>query len=86
MRSLLPMTKKLPAIVVISLSVAFAAHATEQAQQRQQARDVRQDTRSQSRDTKQDCRAADDKSNHECRQDKHRTKQDGRQQARDIKY
>ena len=49
--------------------------ATEQAQQRRAARDVRQDTRQGARYTKQDCRAADQKSNSQCRQDKRHTKQ-----------
>ncbi len=67
-------------------TVLLPVYATEQAQQRRQARDVRQDTRHQSRDTKQNCRAANQKSNAGCRQDKRHTKQGGRQQARDIKY
>ncbi|WP_066736252.1 hypothetical protein [Cupriavidus sp. D384] len=62
------------------------AWGTEQAQQRRQGRDVRQDTRQGARETKQDCRAADQKSNSACRQDKRQTKQGGREAARDIKY
>jgi len=68
------------------LTASSAAYATKQAQQRHEARDVRQDTRQQSRETKQDCRAANQKSNAGCRQDKRTTKRGGRQQARDIKY
>jgi hypothetical protein len=60
--------------------------ATEQGEQRRDARDVRQDTRQDSRQTKQDCRAANQKTNANCRQDKRDTKQQGRQTARDIKY
>ncbi|PDT02728.1 hypothetical protein CO666_19415 [Rhizobium chutanense] len=60
--------------------------ATEQAQQRRAARDVKQDTRQGARDTKQACRAANEKSNAACRQDKRQTKQSGRQTGRDIKY
>jgi len=60
--------------------------ATEQAEQRRDARDVRQDTRQDARETKVDCRAADQKSNPECRQDKRESKQQGRETARDIKY
>jgi len=67
-------------------AVALPGFATEQAQQRREGRDVKQDTRQDARETKQDCRAADQKSNAGCRQDKRDTKQDGRQQARDIKY
>jgi hypothetical protein len=63
-----------------------AAYATEQAQQRREGRDVKQDTRREARDTKRDCRADDQKSNAGCRQDKRSTKQEGRQKARDIKY
>lgn len=68
------------------LAASSPGYATEQAQQRREGRDVRQDTRQQSRDTKADCRAANQKSNANCRQDKRDTKQGGRQQARDIKY
>ena len=63
-----------------------SVYATEQAQQRREARDVKQDTRQESRKTKVDCRAADQKNNAECRQDKRETKQEGREEARDIKY
>lgn len=63
-----------------------SVYATEQAQQRREARDTRQDTRPEAREAKIDCRADDQKSNPECRQDKRETKQEGRQQARDIKY
>lgn len=78
--------KETIAVITLTLLCAFAAHATEQAHQRQDARDTRQDTRSQARDTKQSCVQSDEKSNGQCRQDKHQSKQDGRQQARDIKY
>jgi hypothetical protein len=59
--------------------------ATEQAQQRQDARDVRQDTRPDARGAKVDCRTADQKNNPECRQDKRDTKQEGRESARDAR-
>lgn len=73
--------------ILLSLfTVSVPGYATEQAQQRRQARDVRQDTRQQARENKADCRAADQKSNANCRQDKRNTKQGGRKQARDIKY
>jgi hypothetical protein len=68
------------------LLVTGSVYATEQAQQRRDARDTRQDTRPEAREAKADCRAADQKSNPECRQEKRETKQGGRQQARDIKY
>ncbi|MBN8463672.1 MAG: hypothetical protein J0M01_12810 [Dechloromonas sp.] len=65
---------------------SLPATATEQAEQRRAARDVRQDTRQSSRAEKIDCRAENNKSNAQCRQDKRHAKQDGRQTARDIKY
>ena len=68
------------------LTASSSVNATEQAQERREARDVKQDTRQQSRETKRDCRADDQKSNAGCRQDKRSTKQEGRQKARDIKY
>lgn len=69
-------------LVTLSLPVG----ATEQGEQRRDARDTRQDARQGSRTNKADCRAANDKSNAECRQEKRNTKQGARQQARDIKY
>ncbi|TNV21329.1 hypothetical protein FH968_07780 [Buttiauxella sp. B2] len=66
--------------------VVSTAHATDQSQQRQDARGVRQDTRDSSRGQNQDCIKSNNKSNSDCRQDKHQTKQDGRQTARQIKY
>jgi hypothetical protein len=79
---------RLPVALVASgfLLVTGSAHATEQAQQRREGRDVKQETRQESRETKVDCRAADQKSNAECRQEKRETKQEGREKARDIKY
>lgn len=77
-----------PCVVLATglFAATLPGFATEQAQQRREARDVKQDTRQGARETKQDCRAADQKNNASCRQDKRNTKQDGRQQARDIKY
>jgi len=82
--------------VLKSLSVALIATmglaslpggswATENAQQRRAARDVKQDTRKGARETKQDCRAANEQSNAACRQDKRGTKAEGRQEKRDTK-
>ena len=83
-------SRTLIASMSISLGLLAASApgyaATEQAEQRREGRDVKQDTRQQSRETKVDCRAANQKSNAACRQDKRETKQGGRQQARDIKY
>jgi hypothetical protein len=73
-------------IVAGALLASGPGIATEQAQQRQEARDTKQDTRQDARETKVDCRAADQKNNPECRQDKRETKQEGRESARDTKY
>ena len=79
---------RLPVALVAAglLLVTGSVYATEQAQQRREARDTKQDSRQDARETKVDCRAADQKNNAECRQDKRETKQEGRQEARDIKY
>jgi hypothetical protein len=63
-----------------------AALATEQSQQRQQGRSVKQDAKQEARQGKVDCKAANQKNNAECRQDKRDTKQEGRQEKRDIKH
>jgi len=85
MRSLKPLLNALVAMTFLASSAGISS-ATEQAQQRRAGRDVKQETRQNSRVTKQDCRAANEKSNAACRQDKRHTKQQGRQQSRDIKY
>lgn len=85
-------TVSFKSLVIALLAAMFLASlpdmswATEQAQQRRAARDVRQETRQGSRQTKQACRAANEKSNAACRQEKRHTKQQGRQTGRDIKY
>ena len=60
--------------------------ATQNAQERRDARDARQGARQEGRKEKVDCRQADQKSNSECRQEYREDKRDGRQKARDIKY
>ena len=50
--------------------VSVPAYATEQGEQRREARDTRQTGRSDARQTKYDCRKDNDKSNANCRQDK----------------
>lgn len=75
--------------VIIATGVSMTSvmgWATEQASERRDARDTKQDTRQDARDTKQDCRADNDQRNAECRQDKRDDKQEGREEARDIKY
>ena len=75
------------ALIAAGLMLAAGSgYATEQAKERRQGRDVRQDTRQDARGTKVDCRAANQKSNADCRQDKRETTQGGRKKARDIKY
>ncbi|WPN49365.1 MULTISPECIES: hypothetical protein [unclassified Pseudomonas] len=66
--------------------ISLPVYATEQGEQRRDARDTRQDGRSTARQTKQDCRKSNDKTNVDCRQEKRSTKQDTRREARDIKY
>ena len=68
------------------LALSGAGLATEQAQQRQEGRDAKQDAKQEARANKVDCKAANQKNNSECRQDKRDTKQDGRQEKRDIKH
>ena len=68
------------------LAVTAPGFATEQAQQRQEGRDVKQDAKQAARQGKVDCKQENNKSNAECRQDKRDTKQEGRQEKRDIKH
>jgi len=68
------------------LMMPVTGFSTEQAQQRREGRDVKQDTRQGARKEKVDCRQENNKSNAACRQDKRDTKQGGREQARDIKH
>ncbi|BAN47423.1 hypothetical protein [Metapseudomonas resinovorans] len=80
-----PLLAVLTATILLLVAVD-ASWATEQAQQRRAARDVRQETRQDARQIKQQCRAADLQTNPACRQDKRQMKQQGRERARDIKY
>lgn len=72
-------------LVATSMIAVIPAKATEQAQERRAARDVRQGTRQVSRDIKQDCRQGV-VGNADCRQEHRSNKQQGREKARDIKY
>ena len=66
--------------------VSVPAHAaTEQGEQRQDARDTKQAGRQDARQEKAECKAGDDKNRAECRQEKRDTKQETRDTARDIK-
>ena len=74
------------ALFVSGLLIATTpGYATEQGDQRKDARDTRQDTKQEARKEKVDCKAANQKNNAECRKDKRDTKQGGREEARDIK-
>lgn len=82
----------LTAVAILALAAGVqwvsvpAYAATEQGQQRQDARDTRQTGRQDAREEKAECRAGDEKSRAECRQGKRDTKQESRDTARDIKY
>lgn len=77
----------IPVLSLIFLTLfSVSTSATQQAQARRVARDVRQETRDASRQVKQTCVANNNQSIHDCRQDKRQMKQAGRQKARDIKY
>ena len=67
------------------LMATVPLYATENAQERRDARDTKQDTRQDARKQKVDCKAADQKNNAECRKDKRDTKQAGRQESRDVR-
>ena len=67
-------------------SLPAGSWATENAQQRRDARHVKQDTRKDARQAKRDCRAANEKSNAACRQEKRGTKAEGRQTKRATKH
>ena len=71
---------------VALMAFSGAALATDQADQRQEGRNVKQDAKQDARQGKVDCKAANQQSNAECRQDKRDTKQEGRQDKREIKH
>ena len=67
------------------LMVTTPGYATENAQERRDARDTKQDSKQDARKEKVDCKAAYQKNNSQCRQDKRDTKQTGRQDSRDVR-
>ena len=75
----------LSALVISAGLQAVPSYATENAKERRDARDTRQEGRDAAREAKQECKKADDKSNRECRQDKREAKQETREQARGIR-
>jgi hypothetical protein len=75
-------------VVVIAsglLMVTTPGYATENAQERRDARDTKQDAKQDARKQKVDCKAANQKNNAQCRHDKRNTKQSGRQESRDVR-
>ena len=84
-RGFLAIASVLVAVGFLTTAVPGNA-ATQNAGERRDARDTRQDTRQDGRSEKVDCRQADQKSNSACRQEYRGDKQDGREKARDIKY
>jgi Ni/Co efflux regulator RcnB len=74
-------------VIAMALMITpLAGYATEQGEQRREARDTRLEARQQSRAAKTECKAGDEKTRVECRQKKRGTKQNARKEARDIKY
>lgn len=71
---------------VLLAGCSLSVQATEQAQQRRDARDLRQEVRQESREQKRDCRQEEFLGNADCRQEHRHNKQDAREAARDIKY
>jgi len=67
------------------LLVTPPGFATENAQERRDARDTKQDSKQTARKEKVDCKAANQKNNAQCRHDKRDTKQEGRQESRDVR-
>ena len=61
------------------------AFATENADERRDARDTKQDAKQTARKEEVDCKAANQKNNAQCRQGKRDTKQEGRQDSRDVR-
>jgi len=76
---------KAVALATSLLMVTASVYATENARERRDARDVKQDSRQDARTTKIDCRQENNKSNAECRQDKRQDKQEGRDESRDVR-
>ena len=67
------------------LMLSGVSLATEQSQDRQAGRDVKQQAKQDARKGKVDCKAESNKSNAECRQEKRDAKQEGRQDKRETK-
>jgi hypothetical protein len=67
------------------LLMTTSVYATDNARERRDARDTKQESRQDARSTKIDCRQEDNKSNAECRQDKRQDKQDGRKDSREVR-
>ena len=76
----------LVAVVASLLMPVLSAHATNRSDTRQDARNIRQDSRTEGRHEKQNCFVYDNKSNSDCRQDKRENRRDGRRDAFDTKW
>lgn len=74
------------AIATALLIAPLTSYATEQGEQRQEARDIKQDARQGAKEAKAECREGEENTRAECRQDKRDTKQDARKEGRDIKH
>ena len=84
-------TKRLRPLAAIAITALLAGTtltayaATENAQERRDARDTKQTGRQDARAEKVDCRKDDNKSNAACRQDKRENKQDTREESREVR-
>jgi hypothetical protein len=67
------------------LFAAGPALATDNADERRDARDTKQDSRDAARDAKDECKDADGQSRADCRQEKRDVKQEGRDDSRDVR-
>jgi hypothetical protein len=67
------------------LFAAGPALATDNAEERRDARDTKQGSRDEARDAKDACKGTEGQSNADCRQEKRDTKQEGRNDSRDVR-
>ena len=73
-------------VCVALLTPSLSAQATWRSDQRQDSRDIRQNSSEQGRKTKQECVRNNNQSNASCRHDKRENRREGRQEARDEKW
>jgi len=72
--------------ILCAINAPSAAFATERGEVRKDSRSTRQTGRNDAQEEKKECREADEKSNAACRKQKRGSKQESREDARDIKY